>query len=84
MDAILVTEDRDFYRHSGVSVRRLFGALFATLRGGMRQGGSTLTQQLVKNLYLSPERTVRRKAVEAVMATSSTPATPRTRSWRRI
>ena len=69
VDAILVTEDRDFYRHSGVSVRRLFGALFATLRGGMRQGGSTLTQQLVKNLYLSPERTVRRKAVEAVMAT---------------
>ena len=68
VDAILVTEDRDFYRHSGVSVRRLFGALFATLRGGMRQGGSTLTQQLVKNLYLSPERTVRRKAVEAVMA----------------
>jgi penicillin-binding protein 1B len=69
VDAILVTEDRDFYRHSGVSVRRLFGAVFATLRGGMRQGGSTLTQQLVKNLYLSPERTVRRKAVEAVMAT---------------
>jgi len=69
IDAVLVTEDRDFYRHSGVSVRRAFGALFATMRGGMKQGGSTLTQQLVKNLYLSPERTVRRKAVEAVMAT---------------
>ncbi len=68
IDAVLVTEDRDFYRHSGVSVRRLFGALFATLTGGMKQGGSTLTQQLVKNLYLSPERTLRRKANEAVMA----------------
>jgi penicillin-binding protein 1B len=68
VDAVLVTEDRDFYRHSGVSVRRLFGALFATLTGGMKQGGSTLTQQLVKNLYLSPERTLRRKANEAVMA----------------
>jgi penicillin-binding protein 1B len=68
IDAVLVTEDRDFYRHSGVSVRRLFGALFATLKGGMKQGGSTLTQQLVKNLYLSPERTLRRKANEAVMA----------------
>ncbi len=68
IEAVLVTEDRDFYRHRGVSVRRLFGALFATLTGGMRQGGSTLTQQLVKNLYLSPERTLRRKATEAVMA----------------
>jgi penicillin-binding protein 1B len=68
IDAVLVTEDRDFYRHSGVSVRRLFGALFATLAGGKKQGGSTLTQQLVKNLYLSPERTLRRKATEAIMA----------------
>jgi penicillin-binding protein 1B len=68
VDAILVTEDRDFFRHTGVSVRRLFGAVFRTLTGGMKQGGSTLTQQLVKNLYLSPERTVRRKATEAVMA----------------
>ncbi len=68
VDAVLVTEDRDFYRHAGLSVRRLFGALFASLTGGRRQGGSTLTQQLVKNLYLSPERTVRRKATEAVMA----------------
>ncbi len=68
IDAVLVTEDRDFYRHGGFSVRRLFGAVFATLTGGMKQGGSTLTQQLVKNLYLSPERTMRRKATEAVMA----------------
>ena len=68
VDAILVTEDRDFFRHTGVSVRRLFGAVFRNLTGGMKQGGSTLTQQLVKNLYLSPERTLRRKATEAVMA----------------
>ncbi|HMA18934.1 MAG TPA: PBP1A family penicillin-binding protein [Thermoanaerobaculia bacterium] len=68
VDAILVTEDRDFYRHSGVSIKRTFGAILATLRGGAVQGGSTLTQQLVKNLYLTPERTVRRKAVEATIA----------------
>lgn len=68
VDAVLVTEDRDFYRHGGISVKRLFGAAVATMRGGMKQGGSTLTQQLVKNLYLTPERTVRRKALEAVMA----------------
>jgi penicillin-binding protein 1B len=68
IDAVLTTEDRDFYRHTGVSVKRLWGAIFATMRGGMKQGGSTLTQQLVKNLYLSPERTLRRKATEAIMA----------------
>jgi penicillin-binding protein 1B len=67
-DAILVIEDRDFYRHPGISLKRSLGALYATLRGGTVQGGSTLTQQLVKNLYLSPERTLRRKAREAVMA----------------
>jgi penicillin-binding protein 1B len=67
-DSILVTEDRDFYRHPGVSVKRTIGAVFATLRGAAVQGGSTLTQQLVKNLYLSPERTLKRKAAEAIMA----------------
>jgi penicillin-binding protein 1B len=68
LDAILVTEDRDFHRHSGVSIKRTFGAILATLKGGAVQGGSTLTQQLVKNLYLTPERTVRRKAAEAAIA----------------
>jgi len=67
-DAILVTEDRDFYRHAGVSIRRSIGAVISNLQGGAMQGGSTLTQQLVKNLYLSPERTIKRKAVEAIMA----------------
>lgn len=67
-DAILATEDRDFEKHAGISIKRIFGALYATLRGGRVQGGSTLTQQLIKNLYLSPERTLWRKAREAVMA----------------
>ena len=67
-DAVLVTEDRDFYRHAGVSIRRSLGAVLSNVRGGAKQGGSTLTQQLVKNLYLSPERTLRRKAIEAVLA----------------
>ncbi|MGH9366448.1 MAG: PBP1A family penicillin-binding protein [Thermoanaerobaculia bacterium] len=67
-DAVLVTEDRDFYRHAGVSIRRSIGAVLSNLKGGATQGGSTLTQQLVKNLYLSPERTLKRKAVEAIMA----------------
>jgi penicillin-binding protein 1B len=67
-DAVLVTEDRDFYRHAGVSIRRSLGALVTNVKRGARQGGSTLTQQLVKNLYLSPERTLRRKAIEAMLA----------------
>ena len=72
-DAVLATEDRDFYRHSGVSIRRLLGAAFSNVRKGGLQGGSTLTQQLVKNLWLtpvgaSPARTLRRKALEAVLA----------------
>ena len=67
-DAILVTEDRDFYRHAGISVKRTFGAVFANLRGSATQGGSTLTQQLVKNMYLSPVRTLKRKGIEAILA----------------
>src|SRR6185369_9893317 len=53
IDAIITREDRDFYRHGGVSIRRIGGALLSDLRhGSAAQGGSTLTQQLVKNLYL--------------------------------
>ena len=69
IDAIITREDRDFYRHGGVSIRRIAGALVSDLRhGSAAQGGSTLTQQLVKNLYLSPRRTIKRKAIEAMMA----------------
>jgi penicillin-binding protein 1B len=67
-DAVLVTEDRDFYRHAGVSIKRSVGALLKNVETGTRQGGSTLTQQLVKNLYLSPVQTLRRKGMEAVLA----------------
>jgi penicillin-binding protein 1B len=69
LDAILTTEDRTFYSHSGISLKRLFGAVLHNVfrRSGM-QGGSTLTQQLVKNMFLTPERTLKRKAVEALMA----------------
>ena len=69
LDAILTTEDRDFFTHAGISPRRLVGAVLqsVTRRAGVR-GTSTLTQQLVKNMYLTPERTLKRKAVEALMA----------------
>lgn len=66
IDAVLVAEDRRFYRHGGLDVRRTVGAFLANLRAGkVVQGGSTLTQQLAKNIYLTPERTFVRKLHEA-------------------
>ncbi len=68
INALIATEDRKFFSHPGISVRGLARALVSNATGGPRQGGSTLTQQLVKNFYLTPERTIRRKANEALMA----------------
>ncbi len=69
VDAVLAVEDQRFESHGGIDLRRVAGALLANLRAGaIRQGGSTLTQQLVKNFFLTPERTLRRKLQEAVMA----------------
>ncbi|HXG57638.1 MAG TPA: transglycosylase domain-containing protein, partial [Thermoanaerobaculia bacterium] len=69
VDAIIATEDRSFREHEGISIRGILRALWTNIeQGAVRQGGSTLTQQLVKNLYLSPARTPQRKAVEALMA----------------
>jgi penicillin-binding protein 1B len=67
--AVLAAEDAGFYGHGGVSPTGILRAAWVNLRGGeVRQGGSTLTQQLVKNLYLTHERTFSRKAREAVLA----------------
>jgi len=67
--AVIAAEDDAFFQHSGVSVSGVLRAMWVNLRGGqIRQGGSTLTQQLVKNLYLSHERTMGRKAQELVLA----------------
>ena len=68
-DAVLAIEDQRFLEHHGLDVRRIGGALVANLRAGrVVQGGSTLTQQLVKNLYLSRERSWYRKLQEAPLA----------------
>ncbi len=67
--ALVAMEDRQFYEHWGISIRGLVRALVANFMAGKRvQGGSTLTQQLVKNFYLSSERSFKRKINEAIMA----------------
>ncbi len=67
-NALIAVEDNRFYRHHGIDPRGIARALFTTLSGGGLQGGSTLTQQLVKNFYLTADRTLRRKLTEMVMA----------------
>ena len=69
VDAVLATKDRRFHHHFGVDPIGLARALVANLQAGeVVEGGSTITQQLVKNLFLSSERTVARKAHEMVLA----------------
>ncbi|MEL7037590.1 MAG: penicillin-binding protein 1A [Cyanobacteria bacterium J06592_8] len=67
--AVLAIEDSNFYYHKGIYPTGIIRALVANFESGETvEGGSTLTMQLVKNLFLSPNRTVSRKAAEAVMA----------------
>ncbi len=66
---LIAVEDRQFFQHAGVSFRAIARALWVNIQAGeVRQGGSTLTQQLVKNLFLSPAQSLTRKGAEAVMA----------------
>ncbi len=67
--AVLATEDRRFYRHFGLDVIGLARAALANIMAGrIVQGGSTITQQVAKNLFLTPERTIKRKAQEVLLA----------------
>jgi penicillin-binding protein 1A len=67
--AVLAIEDRRFYSHFGIDPWGVLRAMIANLRAGsLRQGGSTITQQLAKNLFLTPERTLKRKVQEVLLA----------------
>ena len=69
LDILLLMEDRDFYFHHGLSPTGIIRALVKNIRAGRTvQGGSTLTQQLVKNMFLTRERSLTRKVKEALMA----------------
>ena len=69
VDTLVTVEDREFYHHFGVSPKSIARAMWVNASSGqMRQGGSTLTQQLVKNFFLTNERSLTRKVTEAMMA----------------
>ena len=69
VNAILAIEDQRFYDHNGIDVVRVAGAALSNLREGRRaQGGSTITQQLARQSFLTPEKTYRRKLTEIVVA----------------
>lgn len=68
-DATLAAEDADFYKHSGFDFMGIArSAYYIVTKGGIYGGGSTITQQLVKNVFLSPERTLSRKFKEVILA----------------
>jgi penicillin-binding protein 1A len=68
VDAVLAAEDREFFDHPGIDPVGIARATWADVRGKSLQGGSTITQQYVKNVYLTSERTLIRKLKEAVLA----------------
>lgn len=69
MQALVSIEDKEFYRHWGINVWRIAGAAFRDIEsGGKVQGASTLTMQLARNLFLSPDRSFHRKIQEALLA----------------
>jgi penicillin-binding protein 1A len=68
-DALVSIEDKDFYTHSGINFWRIVGAAYRDIQSGGRvQGASTLTMQLARNLFLSPDRSFHRKVQEAMLA----------------
>jgi penicillin-binding protein 1A len=67
--ALIATEDRNFYRHSGIDLKGIFRAVFRDIKaGGFVEGASTITQQLTKTLFLQPRKTLLRKAKEAFLS----------------
>lgn len=68
-EAIIAIEDKRFFHHAGIDIKGLFRAMFQNIASGrVVQGGSTITQQLVKNLFLSPSKSIRRKVQEVILS----------------
>ena len=68
-EATVAAEDAEFYSHSGINIRGIIRAIWADIKGGtLAEGGSSITQQLIKNAYLSPEQTLSRKIKELILS----------------
>ena len=77
-EALISTEDKEFYRHLGINVWRIAGAAYRDIESGGRvQGASTLTMQLARNLFLSPDRSFHRKIQEALITLEIEAALPK-------
>lgn len=69
VNAVIATEDRNFFHHYGIDPMGIMRAMYVNIKGHrMSQGGSTITQQVAKNVFLSPERTLKRKIQEMLLA----------------
>lgn len=68
IDATIATEDREFYLHPGYSLRGILRAFVRNLQSNTQEGGSTITQQLVRNAFLTPEKTITRKIKEIILS----------------
>ena len=68
LDAFICTEDKDFYNHNGINYKSILRAIYVNLKNGSyKQGGSTISQQLIKNTHLSNEKTLTRKIDEMLL-----------------
>jgi membrane peptidoglycan carboxypeptidase len=81
-DATIAVEDKDFYHHGAIDMRGVLRAIVSNLMRKPLQGGSTLTQQLIKNSLLTQDRTIQRKAKEVVLSFATELIYPKKLFWK--
>lgn len=83
--AVIAIEDNDFYRHQGISLKRMAASLYQNIKSNeIVQGASTITQQYIKNTYLTNEKTFKRKINEIALALELEKNIPKIKLWKPI